>query len=1190
MRANQLVPFVGLRPFESEDSIYYFGRDQQIRELLQCLHNTRFLAVVGSSGCGKSSLIRAGLIPHLEAGFLVQDRDLWHVARMKPGDSPIDNLAATLCQVFDADVQKCQGFAREIRDYGSQSLLNFIVPHLNSADSNLFILVDQFEELFRFGLYTDDPAKREDAAAFVALLLQLSAQTDYPVYICLTMRSDYIGDCDAFAGLPQAMNRSQYLVPRLTREQRREAIAGPVHTANAAIAPRLLDRLLNESGNDRDDLPVLQHVLMRTWFFWQQNSSDMLDIEHYEKAQTIYKALDQHAEEAYQELDGDERVLAKKMFQALTMVDPEKRRIRRPTHYKKLAAICNVEPAELLPIIKRFRDEQRNFLVLFPPNIDRDPIVDIAHESLIRNWDRLKNWVDEEAEAVKDYKDIVRRARRHSTRGGSLLSGSDLLYAIKWKNILASDKSWAAQYTDKESEAEENRIIVLEYLEKSRQKNDAENEEQLKKKRREERQRIYQLIAPVIAIILIFWIWSVTHQWLRANYNVAKSFEEKAGAFLEKDPQTGIPNPQKVWLYTLAALNQKVAGKDSLPISWGLLANPAFSQSTLVPLETDFIPDQNTLLSIGLSSDNIIAALSNIAGGDVKLWMPESNRERVILSNRENILCAAFSRDGRTFVAGTKDYKIKFWDTASGEVGKPLLRPNNHVLQIAVSNDKVIASLGGYGSKEITLWSGISGARLRSLPGHEDDILSFAFSADARRLASASKDNSLIFWDVPTGTKTDTWGGQTDDVMSLAFNSDDRLLAAGTRNGIINLWHISTEKLIYSWRAHSSEIVSLAFSDDGPVLVSGSSDKTIKRWDLGENSQWDHARDHTHAVTTIVFNPRNRHMMASGSTDERILLWDFESGHSRELGRHRSDVYHVTFSPDGKTLASSSKDAEILLWDVETGKKRVLQGNTSQALSVAFSPDGTHLAAGYIHGTIVLWDVSTQDQMTMREHTDHVNDIVYNQNGTLIASASSDNTIIIWEAKTGKVQRQLIGHKDKVLTLDFAADGRLASGAADGTIILWDVSDGTEWKTFPRHESEVVQVAFSPNGSMLVAVSGNIIRLWDVATGRERARWRDDVRQVNCVAFSPDGETLLSGSEDGAIRRWDLRLINRWEPGRPKVISRLFEASQYVLGYKLDELELVPTPRSDFKNKYPTLNQPRPEDMDPVEWLLWAVD
>ena len=439
-------PFVGLRPFESRDSLYYFGRRQQTRALLQQLHANRFVAVIGSSGCGKSSLVRAGVIPDLEAGFVVQDRDLWQIATFKPGDAPLANLASALASIAGSDESPEAAFdwKETIERLGAPALVEQLSTILDQADSNLLVVVDQFEELFRFQ-QVRTARVREEAADFVALLLHLAAQTTAPVYVVLTMRSDFLGECDAFQGLPEAMNQSQYLVPRLTRQQRREAILGPTRLSGADITPRLMDRLLNESQEARDDLPVLQHALMRTWSVHVQAGDAALDLEHYEKAGTIRQALCMHADEALVDLDGQERRIAKRMFQALTETDAANRRIRRPAHLGQIAAICgeSVTPRDILALIETFNSDNRNFLVLSTRADGDDPLVDISHESLIRQWTTLAGWVDEEAESLRIYKRLAESAELHAAGKAALYKEADLQVALDWQRRQHPNAAWA---------------------------------------------------------------------------------------------------------------------------------------------------------------------------------------------------------------------------------------------------------------------------------------------------------------------------------------------------------------------------------------------------------------------------------------------------------------------------------------------------------------------------------------------------------------------------------------------------------------------------------------------------------------------------------------------------------------------------------------------------------------------------
>src|SRR5262245_51022176 len=440
-------PFVGLRPFESIDSLYYFGRNEQIKALLEQLHATRFLAVVGSSGSGKSSLVRAGLIPNLEAGFLVQDRDLWHIAVMKPGDTPLHNFAREILKALGASAtaHEVTAFADRIGRTGIEAVLATVRPVLDKLDANLFLLVDQFEELFRFSDLRGR-AGREEAADFVRLMLQLVAQTTVPIYVCMTMRSDFLGECDTFDGLPEAMNRSQYLVPRLTRQQRREVIAGPICLAGSSITPRLQDRLLNESVDTRDDLPVLQHALMRTWRVWATNGQGPIDIEHYDAIGTVKQALKGHAEEALQELSEQEKLIAQRLFQTLTDTDPSNRRIRRPAHLNEIAAISGATPEHVMQVIHKFRQDDRNFLILSSEDVADNPLVDISHESLIRQWQTLSAWVDEEAESAKIYRRLAETAGLHAQGQAGFYRDADLQVALNWYKEKQPIDVWGKRY------------------------------------------------------------------------------------------------------------------------------------------------------------------------------------------------------------------------------------------------------------------------------------------------------------------------------------------------------------------------------------------------------------------------------------------------------------------------------------------------------------------------------------------------------------------------------------------------------------------------------------------------------------------------------------------------------------------------------------------------------------------------
>jgi predicted nuclease with TOPRIM domain len=444
-------PYPGLRAFEPDESEFFFGRERETDELRRRLRTTRLLAVVGSSGSGKSSLVRSGLIPSLHSGFMSGAGSSWRVAIARPGEDPIGNLAAALDELLGrtdahADTQRTV-IEAGLRD-SSLGLAETVRQARLPDGDNVLVVVDQFEELFRFRRSLHQrQAAGDDAAAFVKLLLETTRCPDLPIYVVLTMRSEFIGECMAFGGLPEAVNAGQYLVPRMSREALRAAATGPAAVRGTSIAPRLLARLLNEIGDDLDCLPVLQHALMRTWDAWSRDhaASEPLDMRHYEAIGTMSEALSRHAEEAYAELDGERRrTIAQRLFKAITETTDDQRGIRRPRQFADLTAICDASPAELVAVIDRFRAPGRAFLQpAAGKTLVSESIVDISHESLMRLWARLVGWVREEARSTATYRRLVRSAAQHAVGEASLWRQPELALGLRWMRENRSNAAWA---------------------------------------------------------------------------------------------------------------------------------------------------------------------------------------------------------------------------------------------------------------------------------------------------------------------------------------------------------------------------------------------------------------------------------------------------------------------------------------------------------------------------------------------------------------------------------------------------------------------------------------------------------------------------------------------------------------------------------------------------------------------------
>jgi hypothetical protein len=481
MKSDTTNPYVGLRPFDIDEGLLFFGRNDQTLELLQRLHQHHFVAVVGSSGCGKSSLLRAGLIPALKAGYLIDDSDNWFIAIMKPGQNPLYNLAESILLQINpqTDSATVSALVQKIEEEGADVILNLISAFRKESNINFFLLVDQFEELFRFAMDRKNVAEKDEAIDFVNIILELAQQTVIPFYVVVTMRSDFIGDCSQFYGLPEAMNKSQYLVPRLNRVQLKMVIEGPAKLYGGKLDSALTSLLLNELGKVKDELPLLQHALMRIWDYEEKiNNSGALDLEDYNRTGGIEKALSNHADEALREMSQTELNITKTIFQALTTIDENGRKIRRPVLLSQLKELTGANEVQLLKIINHFIDDKRSFLMINKVSDTGDKIIDISHESLIRQWNALSQWVEEEAKSAANYNQLAVASNLYKLKRRDYLQGTELQIALEWQEEFNPSAVWANRYREGFNEA-------IEYLNESKAFRDKEESQRIQKEREE---------------------------------------------------------------------------------------------------------------------------------------------------------------------------------------------------------------------------------------------------------------------------------------------------------------------------------------------------------------------------------------------------------------------------------------------------------------------------------------------------------------------------------------------------------------------------------------------------------------------------------------------------------------------------------------------------------------------------------
>jgi WD40 repeat protein len=1131
-RALPENPFVGLRAFESEESLLFFGRGSQTLELMDRLRQRRLVAVVGSSGCGKSSLIRAGLIPNLKAGFLVHDMDRWKFATMKPGESPLYALAAALTEEEAEGRAGAEALLTKIRDSGMPAVLEYI--RASAGGGNFLLLVDQFEEIFRSTKRGATAQQIDDAGDFVSLMLRLAEQEEVPAYVVMSMRTDFLGDCDAFFGLPEALNRSQYLVPRLARQQRREVIEGPIFLYQKGVKPELVDRLLNDAGDRSDQLPVLQHALMRTWqeFLADSDAGGEVAQTHYQACGGIAEALNRHAELAMEGMTARQEKLTERVFRMLTDTDDSGRRVRRPQLLSELTAITGAGVDDILEIIERFRSDNRSFVILSDTEKAGDQRVDISHEALFRQWKRLEKWVELEAQAREDYLHLVQRERLYRKHEDELLRDPALKVAEQWRDREVPTAAWAARYGG-------DFQATMRYLDASVRQREAE---------RARRRRNRRVLAGSVALVFAS---LVGYFWLQARN-------------AERDARfRSVLSAEDPLVRALAVSELGYSAIASQPV--GSIQRVATAAIPLAVLGERDPQSRNVALAGAWfeSGGGQVSTLSVL--GVLQRWPAGGQggpvQAHLKLEGGGRIAAVAVSPDRQWIAAGQEDGPA--WVTRSdGSRLSHLAVSNASITALAFSPDgeRVLA---GYADYTVRLWKR-DGTLVRQLGVgstiHTGPISTVQFDSQGKRVLTASWDGTAIVWSADTGKALATLAGEsltvlegsTPQIASAAFNPDGNWVICGYKDGLALLWRSEGKGVPVRLEGHKGAVTSVAFSPDGSKVVTGSEDLSARIWNLREDKSGGTGpgaismttglaailSGHTGAITAVAFNSDGSQLITA-SEDGTARVWWTESREPRILGKHQDKVQSVAFSPDGKKVASSSDDKTARLWNIDGSASSLVYQASTYVRSVAFSPDGTKVVAGSEDGLFCIWNSRDGGQDFRQEKSD-VLSVAFMPGTGDIVTGTRDNRARIWPAVASKdVQEPLLtldGHTDWVLHASFDTDGsRVVTASADSTARVWTVMPQAKTVVLKgpplvlEHADRVLNAAFSPDGSSLATASADRrARIWSLKSATPtpvREFLHSD--EVWSAAFSPDGKWLLTASADKTAGIWS---INASEP------------------------------------------------------------
>ncbi|MCG8409894.1 MAG: hypothetical protein MI739_01250 [Bacteroidales bacterium] len=992
-------PFPGLRPFKIDESHLFFGREGQSEEILNKLSEERFVAVIGASGSGKSSLIYCGLVPILHGGFIGESNSEWRIIASRPGNSPIDNLAKAIVDNDSSDNEEVDLVRRKLNASNLRSssggLVETLAQSFDFERENILIIIDQFEELFRYKSSKEDQLTYNESEAFVKLLVTANKVKDVPVYIVLTMRSDFIGECSQFQELTELINESNYLVPQMTRDDFKSAIEGPVAVGGAEIEAKLLQQLLNEVGDNPDQLPILQHALMRTWDYWQEHSdtTNPISLTDYEAIGKMERALSEHANEAFDELTENEKILCESLFKTITEKGGDNRGTRHPTSVGDIAAIAKSTPEQIIKIVEPFRSSNRSFIT--PSSevaLTEESIVDLSHESLMRIWNKLRIWVDEEWNAVQMYLRLSEASEMYQLGKTGLWRPPDLQLAINWREKQNPTLAWATQYNP----AFERAIV---YLKTSEKEFKAEEENKIKiQKRQLRRSKIFAIVLGTAAIVGVGL--TIYSQMLKAE-----AFKQRQEA-----------NNQK----TKAVEQQKIAEQQTI------IAKEKEKEALLQKEEAE----KQRLIAEQKQQEAIESALIAEEQTKIALQKQKEANEQRTLAEANALEAQKQTREAEK--ARQEALKRRMLSISRSMAVKAQQISDNNQLKALIAYQSYLFNEKFDGPKRdpdvylglFYALKGLKGESFNALNEHDGAVMDVVFAPESEMMYTTGGDGKIFRWDLTKEVKNPEVIAENDFIQrALTITKDGKWLICGTDQTNILVFSlgdkVKREKVL---KGHTSFVTNLVVAPDNSFFISSSNDQTVRKWDLS-TFESEIILKSSSKINSIDISPDSKNIM-TGTHDGKIQVYDLETLSTPTIvGKgNRNAITSVKYNNQGNWIVSGDSRGNVRIWNVKDYKEiKNLQGHKSRIYDMDFQVGDKILATSSLDGTVRIWDCENLNNpaIELKDHQSWVLSIAFSPNGEkLITSSDREDRILIWDVKVDFVASEIAERIERNMTQD----------------------------------------------------------------------------------------------------------------------------------------------------------------------------